>query len=85
LVLIPDPSDKKSKIVDSAYTNFNSAMGRLSDKGSKTSKDTGYWPHSLYSLLRSTKSVTPQTDKLSYLFTDYNYSIIHDALNNRVR
>lgn len=60
-------------------------MSRLSDKGSKTNKESGYWPHLFYNLYRSVKSVSPQTDKLSYLFTDYNYSIIHNALNDKFK
>jgi len=35
---VPEPDDKRLKIADEAYTNFNSSMSRLQDKGSKTSK-----------------------------------------------
>lgn len=38
LVLVPDPEDKKLKISESVYSNLNSSMSRLSDKGSKASK-----------------------------------------------
>ena len=38
LVLVPDPDDKKLKVADTVYSNLNSSMGHLHDKGSKTSK-----------------------------------------------
>ncbi len=38
LVLVPDPEDKKLKVAETVYSNLNSSMGRLSDKGSKASK-----------------------------------------------
>lgn len=73
------------KIADAAYSNLNSSMGRLTDRGSKTTKDTAYWPQFFYCLYRSIKSVSPQQDKLSYLFADYSYSIIHNALNSKLK
>ena len=85
LVLVPDPEDKKLKISESVYSNLNSSMSRLSDKGSKTSKESSYWPQFFYSLYRSIKAVSPQNDKISYLFADYNYSIVHNALSGKVQ
>lgn len=84
MVLVPNWEDKKIKIRDVVYSNLNSSMSRLTESGSKTSKDAEYWPHSMYCLYRSIKAINTDTDILTYLFKNYSYSLIQDALNSKI-
>ena len=76
LVIVPSWGDKKIKIRDVVYANLSSSMSRLTDSGSKTNKDADYWPHSMYCLYRSVRAISTDTDKLTYLFKNYSYSLI---------
>jgi len=84
LILVPNWEDKKLKIRDVVYSNLNSSMSRLTEGGSKTNKDAEYWPHSMYCLYRSIKAINTDTDILTYLFKNYSYSLIQDALNSKI-
>lgn len=84
LVIVPNWDDKKLKIRDVVFANLNSSMSRLTENGSKTNKDTEYWPHSMYCLYRSVRAISTETDKLTYLFKSYSYSLVQDALNPNI-
>lgn len=79
VVLMPDPNDHSCSIMKTAYDHFAESQKRLRYSGYPAQKRSSYWPHSLYTLYRTTQPVSKEMEKLGDLFYDYNFSIIFDA------
>lgn len=83
VLVIPDPNDKECEIMPHATKQFEESQRRLQYFDQDTVKGSNYWPHSCYCLYRGTEPVQKVMDNVGSLFSDYNFSIIHDAKHNK--
>lgn len=63
-----------------AYNHLLRSQQRFSDKGIAANKFSAYWPNEIYTLYRSARPVRKEIDNIGTLFSVYNFSILHDAL-----
>lgn len=80
LVIIPEPDDEELTILKPAYNHLLQSQQRFSEKGIQAHKFSPFWPNEIYTLYRSTKPVKKEIDNIGALFSVYNFSILHDAL-----
>lgn len=60
VVLMPDPNDHSCTIMKTAYDHFAESQKRLKYNGYPAQKRSSYWPHSLYTLYRTTQPVNKE-------------------------